>query len=248
MSVYRTLRSSVVIGYMLSIAWVRRNLLSLVWLFATPFSILFLITVTSGGHAFVQATIGTIIFVLATVGTGLAGDATWYRLETKLQDLFVASPVSQMGYLLGISLAGLFFAAPALVILLPVLVYLGLPMIDLPLTILAVCSVWIFSATIGYIVSTYMTNLRNGWQSGLLLSVVVAVIPPAFYPAEVLPTSVLPIAYLIPTTNAALLLRGFMGETISLPYWSPLFGWGMLGLSILAVLLVMLRLARWRQL
>src|SRR3989442_13072408 len=121
MSVYHTLRSSVVIGYMLSIAWVRRNLLSLVWLFATPFSILFLITVTSGGHAFVQATIGTILFVLATVGTGLAGDATWYRLEVKLQDLFVASLDSQFGNCLVIALIGLFLPPPGLVIFLQVL-------------------------------------------------------------------------------------------------------------------------------
>ncbi len=87
-------RAAVVIGYMLSITWLRRNLLSLVWLFATPFSLLFIITVTTGGRSFALGVIGSLLLVLSTVGTGLAGDATWYRLETKLQDFFVASPVS----------------------------------------------------------------------------------------------------------------------------------------------------------
>ncbi len=247
MSVFRTLRSSVVLGYMLSIAWVRRNLLSLVWLFATPFSILFLITITSGGHAFVQAVIGTILFVLATVGTGLAGDATYYRLEVKLQDLFIASPVSQTGYLLGISLAGLFFASPALILLFPLLLYLGLPLIDLPAAVLASLVVWLFSATIGYIVSTYVSNLRNGWQSGLLLSVVVAVLPPTFYPAEVLPTNLVTLAYLMPTTNASLLMRSFMGQNPVLPFWTAVLGWAFLAIELLAALLVMSRIARWRQ-
>src|SRR5438034_333510 len=53
MSGAKQFRAAVVIGYMLSITWLRRNLLSLVWLFATPFSLLFIITVTTGGRSFV---------------------------------------------------------------------------------------------------------------------------------------------------------------------------------------------------
>ncbi len=113
MSGAKQFRAAVIIGYMLSITWLRRNLLSLVWLFATPFSLLFIITVTTGGRSFALGVIGSLLLVLSTVGTGLAGDATWYRLETKLQDFFVASPVNQFGYLLGIAFAGLFFASPA---------------------------------------------------------------------------------------------------------------------------------------
>src|SRR5215472_15792393 len=126
MTFVKQLRASVVLGYMLSIAWLRQNLLSLVWLFAIPFSLLFVITVATGGHAFTQGVIGSLLFVLAGVGTGLTGDATYYRLETKLQDFFVASPVTQIGYLLGIAFAGLFFASPALAVFLPLLVYVGL--------------------------------------------------------------------------------------------------------------------------
>src|SRR5438132_2467779 len=107
---------------MLSITWLRRNLLSLVWLFATPFSLLFIITVTTGGRSFPLGVIGSLLLVLSTVGTGLAGDATWYRLETKLQDFFVARPVKQLGFLIGIAIVGLFFEYPALVVSLLILV------------------------------------------------------------------------------------------------------------------------------
>ena len=243
----KQVRSAVVIGYMLSITWIRRNLLSLVWLFATPFSILFIITVTTRGQAFVQGVIGSLLLVLITVGTGLAGDGAWYRLEVKLLDYFIASPVQQIGFLLGIALAGLFFTTPALLVLVPLLVYLGLPLIGLPLALLAVGMVWLFSSAIGYTVSTYVRNLRNGWQSGLALSVIVGILPPSFYPAELLPTNLLWLAYLLPTTHAVLLLRVLMEQTVNLPGWSPLLGWTMLTGLLLAALLATSRAARWRQ-
>jgi len=247
MSGAKQFRAAVVIGYMLSITWLRRNLLSLVWLFATPFSLLFIITVTTGGRSFALGVIGSLLLVLSTVGTGLAGDATWYRLETKLQDFFVASPVNQLGYLLGIAFAGLFFASPALVVLLPLLVYIGLPLITLPLVLLSLVGVWLFSSAIGYLVSTFTSNLRNGWQSGLLLSVLVGILPPVFYPAEILPRNILLVTYAIPTTNAALLIRDAMGRTPTLPYWSPLIGWILIVISLAIALAVTSRVARWRQ-
>ena len=247
MSATKQLRAAFVIGYMLSITWLRRNLMSLVWLFATPFSLLFIITVTTGGRAFSLGVIGSLLLVLSTVGTGLAGDATWYRLETKLQDFFVASPVNQIGYLLGIALAGLFFASPALIVLLPLLVYVGLPLIALPIVLISLAGVWLFSSAIGYLVSTFTSNLRNGWQSGLLLSVVFGILPPVFYPAEILPNNVLMVAYAIPTTNAALLIRNAIGVTPDLPYWSPLTGWLLIAGALLLALVVTSRVARWRQ-
>ena len=247
MSGAKQFRAAVVIGYMLSITWLRRNLLSLVWLFATPFSLLFIITVTTGGRSFALGVVGSLLLVLSTVGTGLAGDATWYRLETKLQDFFVASPVNQLGYLLGIAFAGLFFASPALVVLLPLLVYIGLPLITLPLVLLSLVGVWLFSSAIGYLVSTFTSNLRNGWQSGLLLSVLIGILPPVFYPAEILPRNILLVTYAIPTTNAALLIRDAMGNTPTLPYWSPLTGWFLIVISLAIALAVTSRVARWRQ-
>jgi len=243
MSGAKQFRAAVVIGYMLSITWLRRNLLSLVWLFATPFSLLFIITVTTGGRSFALGVIGSLLLVLSTVGTGLAGDATWYRLETKLQDFFVASPVNQLGYLLGIAFAGLFFASPALIVLLPLLVYIGLPLIFLPVVLVSLVGVWLFSSAIGYLVSTFTSNLRNGWQSGLLLSVLVGILPPVFY------RNILLLTYAIPTTNAALLIRDAMGTAPapSLPYWSPLTGWLLIAVSLAIALAVTSRVARWRQ-
>ncbi len=247
MNTVKQFRAAVIIGYMLSITWLRRNLMSLVWLFATPFSLLFIITVTTGGRAFTLGVIGSLLLILSTVGTGLAGDATWYRLETKLQDFFVASPVNQLGYLLGIAFAGLFFASPALVVLIPLLLYVGFPLIALPIAFLSLIGVWLFSSSIGYLVSTFTSNLRNGWQSGLLLSVIVGILPPVFYPAEILPSNVLLLAYAIPTTNAALLIRTAMGNGPNLPFWNPLLGGLLIATSLSVALVVTSRVARWRQ-
>lgn len=247
MNLTRQLRASVIIGYFLSIAWLRRNLMSLVWLFATPFSLLFIISVATGGRSFGLGVIGCLLLVLSTVGTGLAGDATYYRLELKFQDFFVASPVSQLGYLLGLAFNGLFFASPALAVFLPLLIYVGLPITAVPITLLSLAGVWLFSSAIGYLVSTFTANIRNGWQSALLLSVIVGILPPAFYPAEVLPSNVLLLAYAVPTTNAALLIRASMGSVPDLPFWSPLLGGFLIVVSLSVTLLVTSRMARWRQ-
>jgi ABC-2 type transport system permease protein len=247
MTAAKQFRGAVILGYMLSITWVRRNLLSLVWLFATPFSLLFIITVTTGGRAFALGVIGSLLLVLSTVGTGLTGDATYYRLETKLQDFFVASPLNQFGYLLGLAFGGLFFASPALAVLLPLLVFVGLTLISLPIVLLSLGGVWLFSSALGFLVSTFTSNIRNGWQLGLLLSVVVGILPPVFYPAKILPSNILPVAYAIPTTSAALLIRDAMGNSPSLPYWSPLTGWLLIIASLALALAVTSRVARWRQ-
>src|SRR5436309_775842 len=106
---------------------------------------------------------------------------------------------------------------------------------------------WLFSSAIGYLVSTFTSNLRNGWQSGLLLSVLVGILPPVFYPAEILPRSILLVTYAIPTTNAALLIRDAMGSTPTLPYWSPVVGWSLIAVSLTIALAVTSRVARWRQ-
>lgn len=243
----RQLRAAVIIGQMLSITWIRRNPLSLVWLFATPFSILFLLTITTAGQAFTQAAIGALLFILVSVGTGLSGDGAWYRIELKLQDFFVASPVSQVAYLLGIAIAGLFYSLPAIVILLPLLVYLGLPLPFLLLAILVAGSLWWFSAALGFLVSTYMPNVRNGWQAGLALSVVLGILPPAFYPAETLPANLLTLAYLVPTTHASLLIRYLMGQTSAVAGWTPAIGILGIASSVFLAILVTLRTARWRQ-
>src|SRR5260370_11624148 len=98
MSGVKQFRAAVIIGYMLSITWLRRNLLSLVWLFATPFSLLFIITVTTGGRSFALGVVGSLLLVLSTVGTGLAGDATWYTLQPKLPNFFSPTPLNHLAY------------------------------------------------------------------------------------------------------------------------------------------------------
>jgi ABC-2 type transport system permease protein len=243
----RNARAAVVIGYMLSITWIRRNILSIIWLFATPFSILFILTVATGGKEFAQGIIGSIIFVLVGVGTNLAGDAAWFRIDLKLQDYFVASSVSEYAYLLGIALAGLFFSIPALLILFPLLIYAGLPLAQLPLALIVSMIIWLISASIGYLFSTYMPNARNGWQLGTLLAVIIGLLPPVFYRASILPQNLLFLSYFAPTTHASMLLSSMMGNTASVSGWNVIVGWALLVLSLIVTLAMTAKVARWRQ-
>jgi ABC-2 type transport system permease protein len=247
MNLRQHVQSVTALGYMLSIAWIRRNRMSLVWLFATPFSFLFLLTVITNGRAFAIAAAGSLLLILVTVGTGLAGDAAWYRIELKLQDYFVASQVSQADYLLGIALAGLFYSMPAVAVLTPLIIVLGLPLYNLPLAVLAGSLVWLFTSTLGYLVSTYLPNSRNGWQAGLFMSTILGVLPPVFYPIEAVPKELVPLAYLAPTTHASLIMRELMGQTPAISGWSPLISWTFLAASFAIMLACTWAVAQWRQ-
>jgi len=240
------IKTIVILGYMYGFLWLRRNTLSMIWLFSTPFTILFLFYVIAGEGALVTALIGAYIMLFVNAGVGVIGDAVWNKHELKFQDIFVASPVTVFDYIAGIALAEIFFTLPGIVVLLiPLILYQSTVYWLFTLAVVPTIT-WLIVSAISFYFSTYVPNARNGWQVGVLLNLLLTILPPVFYPIEKIPDIIRPLAYLIPTTHSALLIKSGAG-IINLGTTDTLFSWSYLLVTLILSTLLTINKAQWRE-
>ncbi|MGQ9781418.1 MAG: ABC transporter permease [Nitrososphaeria archaeon] len=239
-------KAIVLLGYMFGFLWLRRNLLSMIWLFSTPFTILFLFYVIAGESALPSALTGTYLMLFIGAGVAVIGDEVWNKHELKFQDILVASPVSAFDYMAGIAFAELFFTSPGIILLLTPLLLFKLSAYGIFTLIVVPLITWMLVSAVGFYFSTYVPNSRNGWQISTLLNLVLAILPPIFYPIEAIPSMLRPLAYAIPTTHAALLLKQSIG-IITLSMTETLFSWSFLVISFTLSIALAVRNAQWRE-
>jgi ABC-2 type transport system permease protein len=216
-------RQALLIAYMTGVLWLRRNPMSLVFTAMSPFSLLFVLFVVSGGQYIVPAVVGSLVMALVGYGLSLGQDISFYKTEYKVQDVFVASPVSPLTYMMGLALSELLFGLPALIALASLVVLFGAPILSLPLLVATILLVWGSMSAMGFFLSSHMLHMRNATQVISFVNVVLAILPPVFYPIERMPEILHPLAYAVPTTHASLILRYIMGATTP-PEWSLGFG------------------------
>jgi ABC-2 type transport system permease protein len=244
MKVLQNVKAVFVLAYMFSILWVVRNLLSLIYLFFAPFTVLFLLYAMVGSEVLPYALVGAYLMTIVQAGSDIVGDAAWHKLELKFQDMMVASPVSETAYMLAEALSELLYASPALVIL-SIFIYQIKPSLVTLGTIFSITLLlWLSTSALGFFISTYMPNLRNAWQISLLLGFILAVLPPVFYPIEHLPEPLFWLAYVPPTTHAAIILRESVGLTSTM---NVAYSWLILIAYTVAFLLLASYRAQWRE-
>lgn len=220
------------IAYMTGILWLRRNPVSLLFSAISPFSLLFVLFIVSNGQYLQFAVSGSLVMALVGYGLALGQDISFYKTEYKIQDVFVASPVSALTYMTGLALSQILFGLPALMVLTFLTAYLGTSISVVPLLVLTIFLIWGAMSAIGFFLSSHMLHMRNATQIISFVNVILAVLPPVFYSIERLPLELQYIAYAVPTTHASLMLQYIMG--IPTPE-----GWNVgLGLTIQVIYLV----------
>jgi ABC-2 type transport system permease protein len=220
------------IAYMTGILWLRRNPVSLFFSAISPFSLLFVLFIVSNGQYLQFAISGSLVMALVGYGLALGQDISFYKTEYKIQDVFVASPVTALTYMTGLALSQILFGLPALMVLTFITAYLGTSISVLPLLILTIFLIWGAMSAIGFFLSSHMLHMRNATQIISFVNVILAVLPPVFYSVERLPLELQYIAYAVPTTHASLMLQYIMG--IPTPE-----GWNVeLGLAVQVIYLV----------
>jgi len=185
--------------------------MSMVFSALSPFSLLFVLFVVSNGQYVQFALAGSLVMSLVGYGLSLGQDISFYKTEYKIQDMFVASPVSSLTYMTGLALSELLFGLPALGVLAFLVLNLGTSLSDLPLLISTIFLVWGSMSAIGFFLSSHMLHLRNATQIISFVNVVLAVLPPVYYSITRLPENLQYIAYLVPTTHASLIFQSIMG-------------------------------------
>src|SRR5919202_3101878 len=220
---YVIIKQIFIIAYMTGILWLRRNPLSLVFTAISPFSLLFILFIVSSGHYVQFAVAGSLVMALVGYGLSLGQDISLYKLEYKMQDIFVSSPVSPLTYMMGLALSELLFGLPALIVLTSLVIFFGAPLFSIPLLIATILLIWGAMSAMGFFLSSHMLHMRNATQVISFVNVILAVLPPVFYSMDVMPDVLRPLAYAVPTTHASLMLQYIMG--MSTPAgWSVGFG------------------------
>ena len=160
------------------------------------------------------ALLGAVIFSMFTMGQRVLNEAAYIRIDHKANELYLAGPLSPEGYFLGMAAGVLVVYFPPVVlvgILAAVVVHLALA--DVALLVVLALTVWLFSASIGYVFSTAFRDNRAIWAYSSLFFNVFGVLPPVFYPLDLFPAPLRPVALLMPPSAAAALLQHAIGTT-----------------------------------
>lgn len=217
------------------------------FVFSTPFTILFILFVTGRGATFLYGIAGAITMTVSQQGLFLGADLTNYRIEHKFQSMVVASPVSPLTYMFSVAMSELAFAAPALVILLAIVPLFAAAISSVMiLQILGVIFLtWITTSAIGFFLSTYVLNTRTAFLTVAFISIVLSVLPPVFYPLQIIPHQLTWLAELVPTTHSSVLIENAVGLSSTGP--QVLLSW--LALPVFTVIFLALALfkAKWTE-
>jgi ABC-2 type transport system permease protein len=238
-------RQALLIAYMTGILWLRRNPMSLVFTAISPFSLLFVLFVISGGQYIHFAVAGSLVMALVGYGLALGQDISFYKTEYKVQDVFVASSVSPLTYMMGLALSELLFGLPALAVLATLVVYFG-SVFSIPLLVATILLIWGAMSAMGFFLSSHMLHMRNATQVISFVNVILAVLPPVFYSIDIMPAALRPLAYAVPTTHASLMLQYIMGMQTA-GDWSLGFGLAVQIAYLVGFIMLAKTKALWRE-
>jgi len=225
----------------------KRNPLWVISYLITPLSLLVLFLVWGGQSLARNADIGGLVSMAAMNGVGLMGDVAYYKNFVKLQDMMVASPMGALQYMLGLALSGFLFSLPGLLLMLLFAGKLiGVSLASLAILMIVYVLLLLSTAGIGFTIATFVREERYVWPLSNILSFSLMILPPVYYPYTLLPSSLVNITVVIPTSNAAMILQYTTSLVEKVPY-HPLVLLGILGIETIIFLWISLEKSQWRE-
>jgi ABC-2 type transport system permease protein len=172
-----TVRQILLIAYLSGVLWLRRNSMSIFLSTVSPFSLLFILFVISDGEYVGIAVAGSLVMTMVSFGLALGEDIAYYKLEYKIQDMFISSPVSQVSYMIGLGLSELLFGLPAILLLIVLAIYLGtsVTLTDLVYVVSSSILTWATCSAIGFLLATHLKHTRNVKQISSVLTLIIAI-------------------------------------------------------------------------
>ena len=209
----KAVRDAVFIGKMKAIPDLKRQPLVLVVIGILSAIPLFFFAVSGGGQMLSHGLIGALVSTVGFIGINSAIQDVGYDRYVKIREMIVAMPVHPASYAIGVALAPLLLSLPGMAFFL--LVAMGMGILTVPALIwilpaLLLC--WSSLSAIGFIISTYLYKASPYTLNNVanILGIGLVFIPPVYYPAEML-GSLSWVSYVIPTSNVAELIRGYVG-------------------------------------
>lgn len=244
MTVRMRLRSLWAIMYYLGFTPMKRNPLFIPFVFSSPFTLLFILFVASNGTELPYGLAGALTMVTTELGLFVGTDLATYKIQNKFQDVVVASPVTPLTYMFGVAISELIFGSPALIVLFGLMAYRGASQVALATTLGVFALLWVTVTTLGFFFSAYAPNTQNAFIINGFIATVLSVLPPVYYSISILPRFLVPVAEIVPTTEAASLFQGAIGLGYSI---DPLFSFlVLLAVTVILLLLVSFKM-KWRE-
>ncbi|HLE55067.1 MAG TPA: ABC transporter permease [Thermoplasmata archaeon] len=227
--------------------WVSRNPVATIVPILLPFMFLYFLWRISDPRYFPLEVVGAMLFTTQNIGSWCLSDSAYWRIEQRLQDLFVASPMGKVRYLFGIAFSNLIPAAPALAILAVILAWVTpVSLFGWLMLLAAILVIWVTFSAIGLAVSSRLVSPREVWPVGNLIFTTLGIISPLYYPITILPPVWQGVARFLPATYAALLVQDALGLRSAVPGEMALDAVLLLVSAVVGIGLA-LRLYRWRE-
>jgi len=249
----KMIRDTYTIAWLKSIPDLKRQPLILVILAGLSAIPLFFIGLFGGDSMLNIGIVGVIVSSIGFIGIAASiQDITWDRY-VKLREMVVAMPVHPISYAMGLTLGALIFALPGFLAFTAFGIYRGLFDILSLLTMLAAMFMCFAGlSVIGFTIATYQNKTSPNTLGIIanLLSFLFVFLPPVYYSesrlADIGGFDLTWIAYTLPTTNAAAIIRYATGLTpwnggAYFLHWLFMF----IIVGIFGVLIV--KKARWRE-
>lgn len=158
------------------------------------------------------ALVGAVVFSFFALGQRVLNEAAFVRVDHRLNELYLASPLAPESYFLGMSLGVLLaYLAPILVVVAVAELVVHFTALTAAVLLVSVVAVWLFSCSLGYFVSTLFRDMRAIWPWASLLYNLFGVLPPVFYPITRAPTGIRWVSLFLPPSAATALIN----ETIT---------------------------------
>jgi ABC-2 type transport system permease protein len=212
----------------------------------SPLSLLLVITFVTNGNLFGTAIEGGLIMVFFSSGIALQSDLSHLKNDFKLQDMIVSSPTSSRLYMVGMALAEIVYSIPALAILVVLAgIYLHPSLVQIAILSIVLLLMFAISVAIGFMLSTFSSDVVQSYAFSRLLSLLFATLPPVYYPITYVPAPFNYLAYLSPTTYAAEIMHSATGY-LNIPVSMVIFDWIVLLLVCAIILFIAVKKTRWK--
>ncbi len=216
----------------LSSRWLRRQPL---WLVQDVFLVLgfaILMYVWGGMNGLRNVFVAYFISGAWGMGVNMIAQSIGWDKQNRVMDMFIASPVRPWHYVIGYFVPGLAFILVDLVILLPFIAYLNAWNI-LGASLIAVLPLILMSTLLGLAIVMRIKKATNISAITNPLQMLLVILPPVFYPAQVIPLNIRYFVLLIPTAAGAELARQLAGLSSWHNLWYPslvLVSWVVVGI------------------
>jgi ABC-2 type transport system permease protein len=175
-----------------------------------PLTLLFMVTIFTHGSmtAIGYAIAGGPIAIVAANSINGAADAAFFRIQIRIQDLFVATSITSQDYMFALSLSYLVFSLPGIVLYAVLGSYFKIFTLSSVLPIIGILVLLTLAiSNLSFIIAGLLKHIRNVWGITAILSIIMTVLPPTFYPYTYLPRGIVYILSISPVTPAAVLLQ-----------------------------------------